>query len=72
MHHFFVEPTQICGDTIAIEGSDLNHMKNVLRIKPGESVEISDGSSNRYICEVDEYEQYSARLHICDKIKDDV
>ena len=72
MHHFFVEPTQICGDTIAIEGSDLNHMKNVLRIKPGESVEISDGSSNRYICEVDEYEQDSARLHICDKIQDDV
>ena len=72
MHHFFVEPTQICGDTIAIEGSDLNHMKNVLRIKPGESVEISDGSSNRYICEVDEYEQDSVRLHICDKIRDDV
>lgn len=72
MHHFFVEPTQICGDTIAIEGSDLNHMKNVLRIKPGESVEISDGSSNRYICEVDEYEQDTVRLHICDKIRDDV
>lgn len=72
MHHFFVEPTQICGDTIAIEGSDLNHMKNVLRIKPGEQVEISDGSSNRYICEVDEYEQDAARLHICDKIPDDV
>ena len=72
MHHFFVESTQICGDTIAIEGSDLNHMKNVLRIKPGEQVEISDGSSNRYICEVDEYEQDAARLHICDKIQDDV
>ena len=72
MHHFFVERTQICGDTIAIEGSDLNHMKNVLRIKPGESVEISDGSSNRYICEVDEYEQDTVRLHIRDKIRDDV
>lgn len=72
MHHFFVESTQIQEDTIKVEGTDLNHMKNVLRIRPGEQVEISDGSSTRYICELDEYEQEMAKLHICDTVLDDV
>ena len=72
MHHFFVESTQIQENMITIEGTDLNHMKNVLRIKPGEQVEISDGSSIRYICELNEYEQERAKLHICDTVLDDV
>lgn len=72
MHHFFVESSQIQKNTITIEGPDLNHMKNVLRIKPGEKVEISDGSSIRYICELDEYEQDQAKLRICDTEEDDV
>lgn len=72
MHHFFVGFSQIQDDMIMIEGSDLNHMKNVLRIKEGEQVEISDGSSTRYICELDGYEQEKARLRICDTVQDDV
>ena len=33
MHHFFVTPQQISGDKIRIEGGDVNHMKNVLRME---------------------------------------
>ena len=33
MQHFFVTPDQVCGEKIYIEGSDVNHMKNVLRMK---------------------------------------
>ena len=43
MHHFFVTPQQISGDKIRIEGGDVNHMKNVLRMKLHEKAEISDG-----------------------------
>lgn len=38
MHHFFVTPQQISGDKIRIEGGDVNHMKNVLRMKLHEKV----------------------------------
>ncbi len=31
------------GDKIRLEGSDVNHMKNVLRMKEGEEVQVSDG-----------------------------
>ncbi len=35
MYQFFVEPSQIQGNRIVITGSDVNHIKNVLRMKPG-------------------------------------
>ena len=40
MHHFFVTPQQISGDKIRIEGGDVNHMKNVLRMKLHEKAEM--------------------------------
>ena len=60
MHHFFVTPQQISGDKIRIEGGDVNHMKNVLRMKLHEKAEISDGESRTYLCEVEAYEEVKA------------
>lgn len=51
MHQFFVEPHQIQGNRIVIEGSDVNHIKNVLRMKPGEEIAVSNGQDGReYRC----------------------
>ncbi len=52
MYHFFVEASQIGEDTITIIGEDVNHIKNVLRMKCGEEVEISDGQGGEYICKI--------------------
>ncbi|MDO5348374.1 MAG: 16S rRNA (uracil(1498)-N(3))-methyltransferase [Lachnospiraceae bacterium] len=52
MHHFFVEPGQIENETIRITGPDVNHGKNVLRMKPGEALLISDGTGQDYRCRV--------------------
>ena len=71
MHHFFVTPQQISGDKIRIEGGDVNHMKNVLRIKLHEKAEISDGESRTYLCEVEAYEEDVAVLHILEEMEAD-
>ena len=34
MYHFFVEPGQVHDNYVEILGGDVNHMKNVLRMKP--------------------------------------
>lgn len=54
MHHFFVTPAQVSGDEIYIEGSDVNHICNVLRMKKGEKLQISDGNNKKYVCQIDE------------------
>lgn len=51
MHQFFVEPHQIQGNQIIIEGNDVNHIKNVLRMKPGEEIAVSNGLDGKeYRC----------------------
>lgn len=52
MHHFFVTPGQVREDKIYIEGSDVNHIKNVLRMKIGEELQVSDGNNKQYLCEI--------------------
>ena len=58
MYHFFVERSQIDTEnkTAYIEGSDYNHIKNVIRLNPGEEISLSDGESdNEYRVSVKEY-----------------
>lgn len=51
MHQFFVEASQIHDKTVIIEGSDVNHIKNVLRMKAGEEISVSNGEDGReYRC----------------------
>ena len=40
MYQFFVEDTQVGETSVTIEGSDVNHIRNVLRMKCGERVRI--------------------------------
>lgn len=47
MYQFFVEENQLAGDKIVILGSDVNHIKNVLRMKPGEHVRVSVSYNGR-------------------------
>lgn len=52
MHHFFVKPEEIGENNIFLTGDNYKHAKNVLRVKPGEQLLISDGSGTDYVCEV--------------------
>ena len=54
MQHFFVTPEQVKNEHIYIQGSDLNHIKNVLRMKLGEELQISDGNNQKYLCSIEE------------------
>lgn len=68
MQRFFVEPYQVQEEEhrITLTGPDLNHMKNVLRMRIGEDVWISDGSEKEYHCTIEEFQEDSAVLHILD------
>lgn len=49
MYRFFVENNQISDTRVIIEGPDVNHIKNVLRMKIGEEINVSDGSGDKEI-----------------------
>ena len=52
MHHFFVTPQQVNEKSIRILGNDVNHIKNVLRMKVGEELHVSDGNNKKYLCQI--------------------
>ena len=54
MYQFFVDEQQVQQDQIVITGQDVNHIGNVLRMKPGEKVRISDSNENSYFCRIAE------------------
>lgn len=55
MNQFFVEPNQIQGKRIVITGKDVNHIKNVLRMRPGEEISVSNGADGKeYRCGIEE------------------
>lgn len=58
MYQFFVEPSQIQDKKVIITGSDVNHMKNVLRMKPGEEIAVKNGVDGKeYRCGIEEFAQ---------------
>ena len=54
MYQFFVEDAQIGKEYITITGGDVNHIKNVLRMRPGEKIRVSSRSGQDFFCEIAE------------------
>lgn len=64
MYRFFVKPEQAEETLIHITGSDVNHIRNVLRMKPGEKILVSTGGNLEYTCHIEEFleEEVLARI----------
>ena len=68
MHRFFVEPSQIGEKEIVITGSDVNHIRNVLRMRAGEELLAADGQGSEYRCILRELQDSEIRAEICRKL----
>lgn len=65
MNHFFVRPEQIGDKFITIEGDDVNHIKNVLRMQQGGQICVRNGQDNKeYRCEIKLFEPGSITAQI--------
>ena len=72
MHRFFVEPEQIFPEYVEILGGDVNHIRNVLRMSPGDRISVSDGLGTDYICELEQLEAGCVRGRILERKPFDV
>ena len=72
MHRFFVEPEQIFPEYVEILGGDVNHIRNVLRMSPGDRISVSDGLGTDYICELGQLEAGCLRGRILERKPFDV
>ena len=50
MHHFLLKKARWEKKPFVLTGSDVHHARQVLRIRPGEEILISDGTGGDYRC----------------------
>jgi 16S rRNA (uracil1498-N3)-methyltransferase len=67
MHHFFVSPDQIDEKYVTITGGDVNHIKNVLRMKIDEELLISNGQDKDYYCKIESVSDDEIKAVILDE-----
>lgn len=65
MYRFFVAEENRQEERILITGDDVNHIRNVLRMAPGERVVVSCGKGVDYECEIDKLGEAEIQLVIC-------
>lgn len=68
MRRFFVESTEIKKPTVFIKGPDAKHIKNVLRLQPGDMIRLFDGSGIEYDAIIEHLTTGSAELSIKRKL----
>lgn len=56
MPKFFIKSSDIFDQEISIIGEDVNHIKNVLRLKTGDNLLVSDGSGMDYVVKLERFE----------------
>lgn len=66
MYRFFLPDIDRSEKTAEIRGEDYNHIKNVLRLRPGERVVISNGCGLDFICMISGFTDDSAECDIID------
>lgn len=64
VYRFYISEEQIHENEIVITGSDVNHIKNVLRLEPGDWMVACNGMGKDYVCRVLELSKDEVRVTI--------
>ena len=65
MYQFFIKGCQAAAHEVTIIGDDVNHIKNVLRMKQGDVIAaIDQESGTEYRCEIDTFEEGEVKCRL--------
>lgn len=64
MYRFYVSKENINNDKISITGTDVNHIKNVLRLEKGSWIIACDGNGTDYISRITDMDSHCVNLGI--------
>ncbi|MBW2107642.1 MAG: 16S rRNA (uracil(1498)-N(3))-methyltransferase, partial [Deltaproteobacteria bacterium] len=66
MRRFFVHKPAIASDKATITGSDVKHIRTVLRLKPGDRIVLVDGRGSEYLARINESTSRAVTVSILD------
>ncbi len=68
MRRFFIHPKEISAPTPTLTDDEAAHIKNVLRLKPGDNIRLFDGSGLEYNAEIMTLSDNNVEVSILDRI----
>lgn len=75
MHRFYIDKEDLthAEQSVQILGMDVNHIKNVLRLRSGDEIIVSDGAGKDYLCQITDIENEKVVadiLDVCDNFSE--
>jgi len=67
MHRFYSPPSNFSDRSVALDAAETRHLRDVLRLKIGETVTVFDGAGNEFICKIVRTTKTGAELEIVQK-----
>jgi len=67
MHRFYLPAKELSGNTLLLKGREAHHGADVLRLRPGESVEVLDGAGLRLRCDVRRVDRKEIELAVWER-----
>ena len=69
MYRFFVEPARLAGDRVPLDGEVLHHLATVLRLRPGDELELLDGSGLICRCQILSLERRRGEARVLSRLR---
>ena len=69
MRHFFIEPSPGLNSLVAIRQPEAHHIKNVLRLKPGDRIRLFDGAGFEYEAVIRKMSATKVDVEILSKVR---
>lgn len=67
MYQFFVDSSQIQGEKALVIGKDVNHIRNVLRMKQGDRIILRNGcDDHKYLCKIETIGEAEIGCKVCE------
>ena len=71
MRRFYIEPSEVSKSSLTIGGTEAHHIKNVLRLKPGDPLKLFDGTGHEYEAVICSMEAGTIAVKIQRKVRPD-
>jgi 16S rRNA (uracil1498-N3)-methyltransferase len=69
MRHFFIDPSATINSLVTIQPSEAHHIKNVLRLRPGDRIKLFDGTGFEFEAVIRKMSAEKVDVEILNKIR---
>ena len=69
MRYFFIRHPHPTGTSSLLRGSEAKHIKNVLRLKPGDNIGLFDGQGLEYVAKIIAFSGNDIEVEIIDSFR---